>query len=246
MPPTDIFILAVKYTTFMLGAMQGCILGVSAERIYSTIKYKTYENSKNFLIPTVILGFSLAYAFPNYLIWEQVTLGHLNFFIIGAINFVIQFLCAGSLFMTLHFNNKLRIFSNSANLILTERYQIHENLRMARFALPFLLLSIIGTILAGFFNTVFHIISINNVNSGLSPVIGATIYFLLVDIFMFVGLVQLQMKRNSASMKLLNYFQCTKNRRTHPSRVDALGRNIIEFDKEEVAHIYFEQLRRTW
>ena len=93
--PTEIYILSVKVTTFILGAMQGCILGISGERIYATIKYKTYESSKNLYIPITILGCSLAYAVLNYLIWSEVTLGNMNFFVVGAFNFLIQFLCAG-------------------------------------------------------------------------------------------------------------------------------------------------------
>ena len=94
-PPTEIYILSVKTTTFILGAMQGCILGISGERIYATIKYKTYEISKNFCIPIAILGCSLAYAVPNYIVWTEVALGNMNFFVVGAFNFLIQFLCAG-------------------------------------------------------------------------------------------------------------------------------------------------------
>lgn len=112
---------------------------------------------------------------------------------------------------------------------------------MARFAVPFILLSITGTILAGILNTIIF-----SFNFGVSAPIRSTIYFLLIDVFMFVGLIELQLRRKSASRRMLSYFTSAGSKKIHPSRIDALGRNAVEFDKGEAAHIYFDQLKRTW
>jgi len=112
---------------------------------------------------------------------------------------------------------------------------------MTRFAVPFILLSITGTILGGFINTI-----IVASNTGIPGPLRSTIYFLFIDMFMFIGLIKLQLKKNSAARRIFPYFNFTSKRRIYPSRVDALGRNVVEFDKEEAAHIYFDQLKRTW
>ena len=112
---------------------------------------------------------------------------------------------------------------------------------MARFAIPFILLSTTGIILAGITNTILIYFRVNISSSVIS-----TIYYLLINSFIFTGLIELQLRKNSAARKILLSFNCNTDKKLHPARVDALGRNFIEFGKEEVGHIYFDQLRKAW